>query len=403
MLFLHEHARRASRLADFLPWAAMVAPGIVLDKDGSFQRTARFRGPDLDSATPSELVATSARLNSALKRLGTGWAIYVEAQRKPSPHYPTSDGFADPVSALIDEERRDQFENGDPTQPNLTSAYYLTLQWLPPADEASRARSWFYEGGATGMAAAADHLSDFERETGRVLDMIGGVMPEAAWLSSNETLTYLHSTISTRAQRIALPATPMHLDALLADETLVGGLAPQLGVQHLRTLTLTGFPAATVPGMLDDLNRLGFGYRWTTRAICLDKVAAQKMLTRIRRLWFAKRKSLAAIFKEVMTNEASVLVDSDAANKSAEADQALQELGADIAGFAYVTTTITVLDETPHDADLRLATVEKIVRGRDFACIAETLNAVEAWLGSLPGNAYANVRQSPRRTTIRSA
>ena len=40
----------------------------------------------------------------------------------------------------------------------------------------------------------------------------------------------------------------MHLDALLADEMLVGGLAPQLGDKHLRCLSITGFPASTVPG-----------------------------------------------------------------------------------------------------------------------------------------------------------
>ena len=107
---------------------------------------------------------------------------------------------------------------------------------------------------------------------------------------------------------------------------------------------------------------------------------------------------MAAIIKEVLTNEASVLVDSDAANKSAEADAALQDLGADVAGYAYVTTTITVLGDSPRDADLRLQAIEKIVRGRDFACIAEGLNALEAWLGSLPGNPYANVRQPPIST-----
>ena len=68
-------------LADYLPWAALVANGIVLNKDGSFQRTARFRGPDLDSATPAELVAVTGRLNNALRRLGSGWAIFIEAQR----------------------------------------------------------------------------------------------------------------------------------------------------------------------------------------------------------------------------------------------------------------------------------------------------------------------------------
>ncbi len=54
---------------DWPPWAGLVAPGLVLNKDGSFARTQfRFRGPDLDSATQGELVATSARLNNALRR-----------------------------------------------------------------------------------------------------------------------------------------------------------------------------------------------------------------------------------------------------------------------------------------------------------------------------------------------
>ena len=65
MLNLTEYRRKPQRLADFLPWAALVSEGVVLNKDGSLQRTARFRGPDLDSATPAELVGTSARLNNA--------------------------------------------------------------------------------------------------------------------------------------------------------------------------------------------------------------------------------------------------------------------------------------------------------------------------------------------------
>ena len=48
-----------------------------------------------------------------------------------------------------------------------------------------------------------------------------------------------------------------------------------------------------------------------------DEVADQ-----IRRQWFAKRKSVAAILKEVMTNEASTLLDTDAHNKALDADAA---------------------------------------------------------------------------------
>ena len=223
-------------------------------------------------------------------------------------------------------------------------------------------------------------------------------MPEAEWLSDEETLTYLHSCCSTKRHRVRVPEVPMYLDAILVDEPLVGGLAPRLGDAHLRILTIMGFPSVTTPGILDELNRLAFPYRWSTRAIALDKTDAARVLTRIRRQWFAKRKSIAAILKEVMTNEASALLDSDAHNKALDADAALQELGTDLIGEAYVTATVTVWDQDARTADEKLRLVEKVIQGRDFTCITESVNAVEAWLGSLPGHVYANVRQPPVST-----
>src|SRR6476646_3077029 len=109
MMNLAEYRNKPQALADFLPWASLVAEGVILNKDGSLQRTARFRGPDLDSSTPAELIAVSARANNALKRLGEGWALFVEAARRAAPGYPES-RFPDPVSWLIDEERRAAFE-----------------------------------------------------------------------------------------------------------------------------------------------------------------------------------------------------------------------------------------------------------------------------------------------------
>src|SRR3546814_5400404 len=61
VLNLAEYRHRPDRLADHLPWAALVAPGVILNKDGSFQRTLRFRGPDLESATEGELISACAR------------------------------------------------------------------------------------------------------------------------------------------------------------------------------------------------------------------------------------------------------------------------------------------------------------------------------------------------------
>jgi type IV secretion system protein VirB4 len=394
MFNLAEYRNRNTRLADFLPWVALVGEGVVLNKDGSFQRTARFRGPDMDSAVPAELVAVAGRLNNAFRRLGSGWSIFVEAQRHAAATYPSS-MFPDSASGLLDAERKADFEEAGT---HFESSYFLTFFYLPPAEDAARTEAWLYEGREQSGVDAHEILRAFIDRTDRVLQLVEGFMPECVWLDDGETLTFLHSCVSTKRHRVRVPETPMYLDALIADHTLTGGLEPRLGTAHLRILTIVGFPTATTPGLLDDLNRLAYPYRWSTRAILLDKTDATKLLTKIRRQWFSKRKSIAAILKEVMTNEASALVDTDAANKAADADLALQELGADYAGQAYVTATVTVWDEDPRIAAEKLRLVEKIVQGRDFTAMPETINAVDAWLGSLPGHVYANVRQPPIST-----
>ncbi|KGT74618.1 conjugal transfer protein TrbE [Bradyrhizobium japonicum] len=395
MMHLAEYRHSNARLADFLPWAALVDEGIILNKDGSFQRTAKFRGPDLDSAVPAELVAVAGRVNNALRRLGSGWAVFFEAQRHSAGDYPYN-LFPDVASALVDAERKAQFEE---TGAHYESSYFLTFLYLPPEERAAKAERLLYERrDRTIESDAREVLRAFVDQTNRLLRLVEGFMPECGWLDDQDTLTFLHSTVSTKRHRVRAPEIPMYIDALLADQPLTCGLEPMLGSANVRILTIVGFPGVTTPGILDELNRLAFSYRWSTRAIMLDKTDATKLLTRIRRQWFAKRKSIGAILKEVMTNEASALLDTDAHNKAMDADAALQELGSDQIGQAFVTATITVWDRAPERADEKLRLVEKIIQGRDFTCMVETVNAVEAWLGSLPGHAYANVRRPPVST-----
>jgi type IV secretion system protein VirB4 len=147
------------------------------------------------------------------------------------------------------------------------------------------------------------------------------------------------------------------------------------------------------PAILDALNHQNFGYRWVTRFIALDRTDALRALTRLRRQWFNKRKSVTALLREVMYNQPSQLNDSDADNKVADADEALQELGGDHVAFGYLTTTITIADEDRAAADEKVRRVERVVNGLGFTVKHERMNAVEAWLSSLPGHVYANVRQ----------
>src|SRR3984957_19820329 len=144
-----------------------------------------------------------------------------------------------------------------------------------------------------------------------------------------------------------------------------------LGNQHLRAATIRGFPTSTWPGILDDLNRLGFAYRWSTRFISLDKSEAEKELTRLRRQWFAKRKNVVALLRDTIFQQESPLVDTDASNKATDADAALQELGSDQVAYGYVTATITVFDAETTSADEKLRAGGRIIEARGFTTTRE--------------------------------
>ena len=141
MFSLAPYAHTPNRLEDYLPWAMLIAPGVVLNKDGSFQATARFRGPDVRSSTPEELVAFTARTNNVFRRLGHGWAVYVEADRREITDYPDG-AFEDDLSRLIDSERAAQFEQAGA---QFETVHHLTLQWTPPPDAHAKASAFFFE------------------------------------------------------------------------------------------------------------------------------------------------------------------------------------------------------------------------------------------------------------------
>ena len=390
MMYLNEYQKRPECLADYLPWTALVAPGVVLNKDGSFQRTAEFRGPDLESSTEEELVATCARINNALRRFGSGWALYFEASRIPARKYPESK-FTDPAAWLVDQERRGEFE--EDSSELFESVYYLTLQFIPPADRSNKAENLLIETPEDDKGLSVqDHLHSFISECDRCLDLLQAQFPMAKWLDDDGTSTYLHSTVSPKRHLVKMPETPAYLDGVIGGADLVGGLVPRLDEHSIHSVSILGFPSETTPGILDELNKLGFSYRWMTRFLPLSKPEATKVITKTRRQWFAKRKSVVALLKEALMNEQSVLVDSDADNKAIDADAALQDLGGDYVSYGYMTTAICVMHEDAAVAEARIRAVERIINGRGFVTIHEKVNAVDAWLGTHPGNAYANVR-----------
>ena len=108
MIKLADFRPRAQGMPDLLPWAALVAPGVVLNKDGSLLAAWKVRGQDTASATFDEMDWISGKANSALRQLGNGWMLHMNASRKYSRAYPPEESsrFPDAITQMIDDERR---------------------------------------------------------------------------------------------------------------------------------------------------------------------------------------------------------------------------------------------------------------------------------------------------------
>jgi type IV secretion/conjugal transfer VirB4 family ATPase len=390
MLNISEYKQHPDQLSDLLPWAYLIAEGVIANKDGSFQRTFLFRGSDVDSSTNESLVIACAQINNALKRLPGGWSIFVEAARKESSAYESSD-FPDKASYLLDSERKMFFtEEGN----HYESEYYITFVFLPPDEKYLKAGNKLVENSNTGKEISYDkYLEEFIEHTDRIGGMLSEVMPEFKALDDSETLSYLHYTISMKDFKIKVPETPMYLDAILADESLYGGLQPRIGNKHIRTASIVSFPGSTIPGILDDINRLPLTYRWVSRYIAMDKTEAEGELSKYRKKWFAKRKSMLTMIKETAFGGESINVDDNAVRNAMDASEALGEVSSDMVSYGYFTATITVWDEDPEIANEKLKQVERIINNRGFVARREDMNAVQAWLSSVPGHVYSNVRR----------
>ena len=112
MVALRDFRHSGPSFADLLPYAGLVAPGVLLLKDGSLMAGWYYAGPDSESSTDVERNEVSRLINAVLARLGSGWMIQVEAVRVPAHAYPQREAchFPDAVTRAIDNERRRRFE-----------------------------------------------------------------------------------------------------------------------------------------------------------------------------------------------------------------------------------------------------------------------------------------------------
>ncbi|SEF84867.1 VirB4 family type IV secretion/conjugal transfer ATPase [Nitrosomonas ureae] len=402
-LRLDQHRSKVMGFADLLVYAAVVEDGVIVGKNGSLMAAWVFCGDDTASSTEIERERVSFRINQALSRLGNGWMIHVDAIRKSAQGYSDKalSNYPDPVTAAIDAERRNLFER---IGTMYESCFIVSLTYLPPM----LAQRKFVELMFDDEAQAPDQkartqglLEYFQRECANFESRLSSVFhfsrlksrklvnEDNTTITHDDFLQWLQLCVTGLDHPMVLPANPMYLDTLLGGQEMWGGVVPKIGRNFVQVVSIEGFPLESSPGMLNLLSELPGVYRWSSRFIFMDTHEAVNHLEKFRRRW---KQKIRGFFDQVFNLQSSN-IDEDALNMTEDAQSAIAETNSGFVGQGYYTSVVVLMMEDRAALEEAGRKVEKAINHLGFAARVETINTMDAYLGSLPGHGVENVRR----------
>ncbi|MGQ0555537.1 MAG: VirB4 family type IV secretion/conjugal transfer ATPase [Nitrospiraceae bacterium] len=405
---LHKHRSQDAGLSDLLIYAAMVEDGVIVGKNGSLMAAWIYRGDDQASSTEPQREAVSFRINQALSPLGNGWMVHVDAVRRRAAGYaaPGLSHFPDALTAALDEERRRLFEG---LGAMYDGYFVVTLTYLPPLVAQRKFVELMFDDDQAAVTAQdrtkglveqfTRDCASFESRLSSVfrLQRLRGqslILEDGSTVTHDEFLRWVQRCVTGLNQPVRLPAHPMYLDAVIGGQELWTGVIPKIGRQYMQVVAIEGFPLDSTPGILTSLGELPIEYRWSSRFIFMEPHEAVRELTRYRRKWKQKVRG----FLDQITNSQTGPLDQDAMAMVADAEAAIGEVNSGLIGMGYYTSVVVLMDEDRSEVERSARRIEKVMHQLGFAARIETLNTMDAFLGSLPGHGVENVRRPPLNT-----
>nr|WP_010892445.1 conjugal transfer protein TrbE [Agrobacterium tumefaciens]P54910.1 RecName: Full=Conjugal transfer protein TrbE; Flags: Precursor [Agrobacterium tumefaciens]AAB95097.1 trbE [Agrobacterium tumefaciens] len=401
MVALKSFRHSGPSFADLVPYAGLVDNGVILLKDGSLMAGWYFSGPDSESSTDAERNDVSRQINAILSRLGSGWMIQVEAVRVPTADYPKESDchFPDLVTRAIDAERRAHFQK---ERGHFESRHALILTWRPPEPRRSGLTRYIYSDTASRSATYADKaLESFSTSIREVEQYLANVVSIRRMMTRetsergcfrvaryDELFQFIRFCVTGQNHPVRLPEIPMYLDWLVTAE-LQHGLTPLIENRFLGVVAIDGLPAESWPGILNALDLMPLTYRWSSRFVFLDAEEARANLERTRKKWQQK---VRPFFDQLFQTQSRSL-DQDAMMMVAETEDAIAEASSQLRAYGYYTPVIVLFEEDQARLQEKCEAVRRLIQAEGFGARIETLNATDAFLSSLPGVSYANIRE----------
>ncbi|CAM2799536.1 conjugal transfer protein TrbE [Legionella pneumophila subsp. fraseri] len=394
-----KHRSHTPGLVDLLNYAAVVDDGVIVGKNGSFMAAWLYHGEDNANTTDEAREMVSFRINQALSAMGSGWMIHVDAMRRAAPGYSARgySHFPDPISMAVDEERRKLFEQLG----TLYEGYFvITLTWYPPVLVQKRfVELMFDDSGERLSQKAKTHqlietfkqsCRNFESRMSSAvhLERLGSDDKDDTVMQDN-FLRHLQYCVTGLNHPVNLPKNPIYLDALIGGQELTPGITPKIGRKFVQCVAIEGFPMESYPGILTALSQLPIEYRWNSRFIFMDAHEAVAHFTKFRKKW---KQKVRGFFDQIF-NTNSGIVDEDALSMVNDAQSAIAETNSGMVGQGYYTSVVVLMDEDRAQVEKAALFIEKNINALGFAARVETINTMDAFMGSLPGHGVENIRR----------
>lgn len=402
-LKLKKHRSTEAGLSDLLNHAAMVDDGVIVGKNGAFMAAWLYRGDDNASSTDAQRELVSLRINQALAGLGNGWMIHVDAVRRPAANYSAQgvSHFADSLTEAMDEERRAYFESLG----TMYEGYFvLSLTYFPPMLAQQKFVELMFDDDTAPPDAklrTRNLIEQFKRDCLSVEGSLAAVLKltrlkgnrqiteEGAHITHDDLLSWVQFCVTGVSQPVLLPSNPMYLDAVIGGKELWGGVVPKIGRNFIQVVAIEGFPLESAPGILSALAELPCEYRWSSRFIFMDTHEAVQHLEKYRKKW---KQKVRGFFDQVFnTNNSNI--DQDALAMVQDAADAIAEVNSGLVAQGYYTSVVVLMGEDRVRVEESARSVEKAIERLGFAARIETINTLDAYLGSLPGHGVENVRR----------
>ena len=378
--------------SDLLLYAHIIDEGIILQTDGSFLSSFWFKGSDLETSSDEELNILTIQLNSALNLVGSGWMFHIDTIRYISNEYTESTNcfFTDPTSLIVDEERRNLYKNEGKHYENK---YVFSITYCPSIGVSNKLSNFFLKESEQHNYEYIANLNNFKLKLNEVTDLLT-LNLNFKKMTNQELISYLSWCITGENISLSIPQRKgFFLKHFLASKDLECNDVCKIGDNYIQTVTISGFPNESYPAILDGLNYLTFEYRWSTRFILLNKHDASKIINRVSNLWFQKRINAIDTIKMSLAIDSHVKVNINAENHYLDAEKARATSDLGESKFGYYTSTVILMHKNLETLNNMSNQIRNFFRTHGFQSQVETYHTIEAYLGSLPGYSYANIRK----------